>query len=120
MNRTRLVRLGAVLALGATLAVQPTSPNPDLSSGFLVFRSTQNDGASWNFPGRYVIVNADAEGEGDVLEDKQYMTVDPDTFLCPGSATPGHPPTLCGLTEPNGVVANDENIYVDTVNVPTR
>jgi len=56
-----------------------TSPNPDLSSAFLVFRSTQNDGASWNFPGRYVIVNADAEGEGDILEDKQYMTVDNST-----------------------------------------
>jgi hypothetical protein len=53
-----------------------TSPNPDESSGFVVFRSTQNDGASWNFPGRYVIVNADAAGEGAILEDKQYMTVD--------------------------------------------
>ena len=48
----------------------------DLSSGFVVFRSTQNDGASWNFPGRFVIVNADEDGEGDILEDKQLMTVD--------------------------------------------
>jgi len=55
---------------------EPTSPNPDASSAFVVFRSTQNDGASWNFPGRYVIVNADEEGEGAILEDKQLMTVD--------------------------------------------
>ena len=29
------------------------SPNPDQSSTFLMFRSTQNNGASYNFPGRY-------------------------------------------------------------------
>ena len=29
------------------------SPNPDQSSTFVVFRATQNGGASWNFPGRY-------------------------------------------------------------------
>ncbi len=29
------------------------SPNPDQSSTFLMFRSTQNNGASFNFPGRY-------------------------------------------------------------------
>lgn len=55
---------------------QPTSPNPDASSGFLVFRSTQNDGASWDFPGRYVIVNDDTAGTGAFFEDKQYMTID--------------------------------------------
>jgi hypothetical protein len=58
---------------------QPTSPNPDLSSGFLIFRSTQNDGASWDFPGRAVIINDDTAGAGNILEDKQYMTVDDGT-----------------------------------------
>ena len=29
--------------------------NPDLSSAFFVFRSTGNDGASWNFPARPVV-----------------------------------------------------------------
>ena len=29
---------------------QPTTPNPDQSSALVVFRSTQNGGASWNFP----------------------------------------------------------------------
>jgi hypothetical protein len=52
------------------------SPNSDQSSAFYVFRSTQNDGASWNFPGRPVRVNNDIAGAGNVLEDKQLMTVD--------------------------------------------
>ena len=46
---------------------QPTSPNPDLSSGFVIFRSTQNGGASWDFPGRYVIVNNDVAATGRIL-----------------------------------------------------
>jgi hypothetical protein len=57
----------------------PTSPNPDQSSGFLIFRSTQNDGGSWDFPGRAVIINDDAAGAGTVLEDKQYMGIDDST-----------------------------------------
>ena len=57
---------------------QPTSANPDSSSGFVVFRSTQNDGASWDFTGRYVIVDANTDGKSSdvVLEDKQYLTID--------------------------------------------
>ncbi|HEY0583854.1 MAG TPA: exo-alpha-sialidase, partial [Chloroflexota bacterium] len=55
---------------------QPTSPNPDQSSTFVVFRSTQNGGASWDFPGRYVTLNQDTDGSGVILEDKQYLTVD--------------------------------------------
>jgi hypothetical protein len=52
------------------------SPNQDQSSAFYVFRSTQNNGASWNFPGRPVRENNDTAGAGTVLEDKQYLTVD--------------------------------------------
>ena len=52
------------------------SPNPDQSSAFYVFRSTGNNGASWNFPGRPVAENNDVAGAGNVLEDKQLMTVD--------------------------------------------
>ena len=33
-----------------------TSPNPDQSSAFVLYRSTGNNGASWNFPGRYATV----------------------------------------------------------------
>lgn len=56
-----------------------TTPNPDLSSAFLVFRSTQNKGASWNFPGRYVRASAGvtaAQAAANPFLDKQYMTVD--------------------------------------------
>jgi hypothetical protein len=42
----------------------PTSSNPDLSSAFYVFRSTQNNGASFNFTGRPVIESADTSGSG--------------------------------------------------------
>lgn len=57
--------------------------NPDLSSAFVVFRSTHNNGASWNFPGRYATFFQDvtgatqvAPGFGAFLEDKALMTVD--------------------------------------------
>jgi hypothetical protein len=52
------------------------SPNPDASSGFVVFRSTGNNGASWNFPGRFVTSFFDPTGTSGVLEDKQLLTVD--------------------------------------------
>jgi hypothetical protein len=55
----------------------PTSSNPDLSSAFYVFRSTQNHGASWNFPGRPVAESSDLSGTGiPAFEDKQLLTVD--------------------------------------------
>ena len=55
----------------------PLTPNPDLSSAFVVFRSTGNNGASWNFPGRYVTFSFDPTGTGiPAFEDKQLITVD--------------------------------------------
>jgi hypothetical protein len=42
-------------------------------------------------------------------------TRDPDVFLCPGTAVPGKPPALCGGTEPNGLRANDQNIFTATL-----
>jgi hypothetical protein len=55
------------------------SPNPDLSSAFVVFRSTGNGGASWDFPGRYSISNFDPTGTSNILEDKAYMAIDDST-----------------------------------------
>lgn len=52
------------------------SPNTDQSSAVYVFRSTLNNGASWDFPGHPVIEFADQPGTSGVLEDKPYMTVD--------------------------------------------
>jgi hypothetical protein len=53
-----------------------TSPNPDQSSAFYVYRSTGSNGASWNFPGHPVVEHNDTAGAGDFLLDKQLMTVD--------------------------------------------
>lgn len=52
------------------------SSDPDQSSSFVVFRSTGNHGASWNFPGRYAAASFDPEGTAGVLEDKQLIAVD--------------------------------------------
>lgn len=52
------------------------SSSPDSSSAFVVMRSTQNGGASWDFPGRYTIVNFDPNGSSGVLEDKALMAID--------------------------------------------
>ena len=54
---------------------QATTPNPDLSSAFFVFRSTGNDGASWNFPARPVVQPPTSTAATRLL-DKQLMTVD--------------------------------------------
>jgi hypothetical protein len=54
----------------------PITNNPDLSSAFYLYRSTESNGASWNFPGRPVEENNDVGGSGASLLDKPYMTVD--------------------------------------------
>jgi hypothetical protein len=42
-------------------------------------------------------------------------TRNPDAFLCPGTAAPGVPPALCTAAEPNGLIANDQQIYTRTM-----
>jgi hypothetical protein len=59
-----------------------TSPNPDASRGLLLFRSTGNGGASWNFTGRVTELNADPNADVGLAVDKQFMSVD---------ANPGSP-----------------------------
>jgi hypothetical protein len=54
----------------------PVTANPDLSSALLVFRSTHNGGASYNFPGRVASELPDVTGAGLGLLDKQLLTVD--------------------------------------------
>ena len=39
--------------------------------------------------------------------------------MCPGTATAGNPPELCGATEPNGQTANDEELFMAAMSVPT-
>ena len=55
----------------------PVSENPDFSSGIFVERSTQNGGASWNFPGTAAVTCS--QPAGDVTgseEDKPYIAID--------------------------------------------
>jgi hypothetical protein len=68
----------------------PTSSQPDVSSALVVFRSTQNDGASWNFPGRYVRASNDTAGTGTApFLDKQLMTVDNNPRSCSSDHSSG-------------------------------
>jgi hypothetical protein len=53
-----------------------TDSNPDQSSAFAIYRSTGNNGASFNFPGRYAKVVFDHDASTGVFEDKQLLTVD--------------------------------------------
>jgi hypothetical protein len=42
-------------------------------------------------------------------------TRDPDVFVCPGTGLPGVPPAVCNGAEPNGLLANDQNIFTATL-----
>jgi hypothetical protein len=56
---------------------QPITNNPDISSAIMVYRSTQNGGASWNFPGRYVRASNDVTAKHIApFLDRQLLTVD--------------------------------------------
>ena len=54
------------------------SDNPDYSSGVYLYRSTQNGGASWSFPGMPVVTSFSptTPASGLPLDDKPYMTID--------------------------------------------
>ena len=41
-----------------------------------------------------------------------------DEFLCPGTGTIGHPPTVCAGSAPNAPFANDQDIYTAGVAIP--
>jgi|SRR5947209_12264650 len=180
----------------------PAATNPDMSSGIYVFRSTQNNGASWNFPGHPAAVSSasgqrntdqwwqwsaftkagklavsyydrqygndettgnmdfslsgsinnpmnfavvrvtsssmplttqfpDAQGNSlffgdytglDVANNTAYPiwmdTRTKDLALCPGTGAPGVPPQVCTFTEPNGLKANDQEIFMAKVSIP--
>ena len=56
---------------------KPTTTSADLSSSIVVYRSTQNGGASWNFPGRYARASVDVTGSRTApFLDRPLMTVD--------------------------------------------
>jgi hypothetical protein len=48
-------------------------------------------------------------------------TRDPDLFVCRDSAgNVTQPPSVCTASAPNAALANDQNVYTDTVNIPAR
>jgi hypothetical protein len=55
---------------------QPTTNNPDASSGIYMYRSTGNGGRSFNFPGRPVAQEFTTDPSGLPFLDKPYMTID--------------------------------------------
>jgi hypothetical protein len=55
---------------------------------------------------------------GDLAHPLWMDTRSPDLFLCPGTGAPGVPPALCTLTEPSGIVANDQDIFTRGIEVP--
>jgi hypothetical protein len=71
------------------------SPDADQSNGLYVFRSTQNYGASWNFPGRPVVESNNTAGNFLPLLDKQFMAVDHNATKCAGSPTTATPGASC-------------------------
>src|SRR5919201_5319782 len=71
-----------------------TSGDPDRASGFFVFRSTLNGGASWNFPGRPVFETG-FQRSFLPLEDKQFMAVDNNSNTCAGSPATATPGSTC-------------------------
>src|SRR5919202_1939253 len=68
--------------------------NPGRASGFFVFRSTRNGGASWNFTGRPVFETGQ-QTSFLPLEDKQFMAIDNNSIKCAASPTTVNPGSTC-------------------------
>jgi hypothetical protein len=100
-----------------------TTGNMDISvstssnlSGFKVTRATS---ASMPLPTQFPDANGNSQFFGDyaglsALSGANPIwsdTRNPDAFLCPDTATSSTPPAVCTGTEPNGLQANDQQIY---------
>ena len=91
------------------------STSSDLSS-FMVRRSTS---ASMPLPTQFPDGNGNSQFFGDytgmsALSGANPLwsdTRNPDGFLCPGTGTSSTPHAVCTGVEPNGLVANDQQIY---------
>jgi len=91
-------------------------------SGFTVTRATSS---SMPLPTQF----PDAQGNSVFIGDYTGVTAvsgahplwsdtrNPDAFVCPGTAAPGVPPALCTAAEPNGLLANDQQIYTKALPV---
>jgi hypothetical protein len=89
------------------------------SSNLSSFKVTRATSASMPLPTQFPDANGNSLFIGDytgvsALSGAHPIWADtrnPDAFLCPGTAVPGVPPAVCTGTEPNGLLANDQQIY---------
>jgi hypothetical protein len=89
------------------------------STGLSTFTVTRATSSSMPLPTQF----PDAQGNSVFFGDYSGLTAvsgahplwmdtrNPDAFLCPGTAAPGVPPAVCTAAEPNGLLANDQQIY---------
>jgi hypothetical protein len=89
-------------------------------SSFTVRRATS---ASMPLPTQFPDANGNSQFIGDYtgmaavsgVHPLWADTRNPDAFVCPGTAAPGVPPAVCTAAEPNGLIANDQQIYTRTM-----
>ena len=89
------------------------------SSNLSTFKVTRATSASMPLPTQFPDANGNSQFFGDyagvsALSGANPLwsdTRNPDAFLCPGTGTSSTPPAVCTGTEPNGLLANDQQIY---------
>ena len=89
------------------------------SSNLSIFKVTRATSASMPLPTQFPDANGNSQFFGDyagvsALSGANPLwsdTRNPDAFLCPGTGTSSAPPAVCTGTEPNGLLANDQQIY---------
>jgi hypothetical protein len=89
------------------------------SSNLSSFKVTRATSGSMPLPTQFPDVNGNGQFIGDYTGISALSganpiwsdTRNPDAFLCPGTATATTPPALCTGAEPNGLLANDQQIY---------
>jgi hypothetical protein len=107
-----------------------TSGNMDVSvstsTNLSSFKVTRATSASMPLPTQF----PDSQGNSQFIGDYTGLsalsganaiwsdTRNADAFLCPGTAASGVPPALCTAAEPNGLVANDQQIYTRMTPAP--
>jgi hypothetical protein len=89
------------------------------SSNLSTFKVTRATSASMPLPTQFPDANGNSQFFGDyagvsALSGAHPLwsdTRNPDAFLCPGTGTSTAPPAVCTGTEPDGLLANDQQIY---------
>jgi hypothetical protein len=93
------------------------------SSDLATFQVTRATSASMPLPTQF----PDTQGNSTFFGDYTGVTAvsgahplwmdtrDPDAFVCPGTGQPGVPPAICQGTEPDGLLANDQNVFTTTL-----